>query len=500
MTDPVTDLPPPPGEANADAPPAPGWRHFHPLSPLVKGGIALLAVIGYTVSQQADRLLGQRPDDPTAGHPGIVAAGVGVVLLVIVGGAWVSWRFARFRLSDSLVEVRSGVVFRQHRQVRYDRIQAVDISRPILARLTGLSEVVVQSAGGRESHLKLSFLGQADALRLRDRLADLSTQGLGRASRAGVGSASGRPSTVGVEGEGAGSDGASVDGAPADRAPVDPIAPVEVVRVPTARVVQSWLYSPATLVLLVGGTLALVGLLTGIPGLVGTSVPIVLGAGGQKVRQLVGALNFVLEQTPAALRVRHGLTELRATTVPLHRIQAVELQQPLFWRPVGWWQVKVNVAGVGLGQHEESEGILLPVGTLEEALRIVRLAVGDVEEAVLRRAALGTGPEGGFTTAPREARVLDPVAWRRRGYAVTAAHLIIRSGFLARSVQVVPHARVQSLSLEQGPVQRSRDVASVRVVSTPGAVVPRVHHLAVAEAERLVEEQRRRSTMARTGA
>ena len=476
--------------ANAGQPPQ-DWRHFHPLSPLVKGGIALVAVLGYAVSQQTDRLLGQGPDDPTAGHPWILLSGVAVVLLAIVLGAWVSWRFAKFRLTPSLVEVRSGFVFRQHRQVRYDRIQAVDISRPILARLTGLSEVVVQSAGGRESHLKLSFLAQDDALALRDRLASLSAQGVGRPAP-----------QPGVPGGPEGTSGEPVDGLPplAGAAPTASVAPVEVVRVPTARVVQSWLWSPATLIFLVAAVMALVGLVTGVSELVGTSAPILLGIGGQKLRHLVGALNFVLEQTPGALRVRHGLTELRATTIPLHRIQAVEVVQPTFWRPVGWWHVRVNVAGVGTGEHEETDGLLLPVGTLEEALHIVRLAVGPVEESTLRRAALGSGTDGGFTTAPERARLLDPLAWRRRGYAVTPEQLVIRTGLIARRVQVVPHARVQSLTLEQGPVQRSRDIASVRVVSTPGSVVPRVDHLAVEEAERLVGEQRSRSTSARTRA
>ena len=72
-----------------------------------------------------------------------------------------SWRFSRFRVADTLIELRTGVLFRQHRQVRFDRIQAVDLGRPLLARLTGLSEVVVQSAGGKDSHLKLSFLTDA---------------------------------------------------------------------------------------------------------------------------------------------------------------------------------------------------------------------------------------------------------------------------------------------------------------------------------------------------
>lgn len=467
----------PPAATAAEAP-AEDWRHFHPLSPLVKGGIALLAVIGYAVSQETDRFFGQGGEDPTAGHPGLFAAGAALVLLAIVAGAWVSWRFARFRLASNLVEVRSGVVFRQHRQVRYDRIQAVDISRPLLARLTGLSEVVVQSAGGRESHLKLSFLAQADAIELRDRLAALSTRDEPPADRLEESSPDGAQEPAGV--------------------PAAATVPVEVVRVPTVRVIQSWLWSPATILLVVGVVMALVGFVTDTSGLIGASVPIVFGVGGQKLRQLVGSLNFVLEQTPTALRVRHGVTELRASTTPLHRIQAVELVQPVFWRPVEWWLVRVNVAGVGFGEGEESAGTLLPVGTLEEALRIVRLAVGPVEETTVRRAALGTGPDGGFTTASPRARVLDPLAWRRRGYAVTPDHLVIRAGLIGRSVQVVPHARVQSLTLDQGPIQRAREVASVRIISTPGSVVPRVDHLTLPEAERLLTEQTTRSTSART--
>ena len=36
------------------------------------------------------------------------------------------------------------------------------------------------------------------------------------------------------------------------------------------------------------------------------------------------------------MRVQEGLTDLRATTIPMHRIQALELVQPLWWRPLGW--------------------------------------------------------------------------------------------------------------------------------------------------------------------
>ena len=43
---------------------------------------------------------------------------------------------SRFRIGSAFVELRRGLLFREHRQVPFDRIQAVDISRSVLARLT----------------------------------------------------------------------------------------------------------------------------------------------------------------------------------------------------------------------------------------------------------------------------------------------------------------------------------------------------------------------------
>ena len=72
------------------------------------------------------------------------------------------------------VELRQGFLFRQHRQVRLERVQAVELSRPLLARLLGLARVVVQSAGGSDSTLTLSFLDLARAEALREHLLDLA--------------------------------------------------------------------------------------------------------------------------------------------------------------------------------------------------------------------------------------------------------------------------------------------------------------------------------------
>jgi putative membrane protein len=454
-----------------------GWQHLHPLSPLLRGGIAFLAVLAYLVSQQADAVFGARDDDPLQGHVGVAAVGVLVVLSAIVAGSWVSWRFSRFRVASDLIELRTGFVFRQHRQVRFDRIQAVDVGRPLLARLTGLSEVVVQSAGGSDSQLKLSFLADARAQDMREQLIELARRSdEGELTHGGHGPLHAAPGAAAQH---------PADGA-ADR----------VLRIPNPRILQSILYSGQGATLLLVVPALVVSVLAGVGEMIAWLGPMTLALGSATLRRLTQESNFELLHQGDRLRIRHGLTDLRTTTVPVHRIQAIEVSQPLPWRLTQWWRVEINVAGAG-GDDDVTQSVLMPVGTLQEALAVVTLVRPALPREELLAALEGEGPEGGFVTATERARVLDPLSWRRRGYAVVPDGVLTRRGVLYRAAQYVPHARIQSLKLTQGPLERSRGVATVRLVSTRGPVSPLVAHLDTAQAEQLVDQQVARSSHAR---
>jgi putative membrane protein len=465
--------------------PAGEWRHLHPLSPLLRGGIAFVAVLAYVTSQQADSLFGASRDDPTQGHLGLAALGVLLVLLAIIAGAWVSWRFSRFRVAETLIELRTGVLFRQHRQVRFDRIQAVDLGRPLLARLTGLSEVVVQSAGGKDSHLKLSFLTDAQAQQVREQLMALA----GRSDEA-----AGAWAATGVELPRTDAAGLT----DADYADVPAPAPVgdRVLSIPNARILQSVLYSGPGLAVVVAVPALLVSVALGVPEMVAWLGPMTLAIGTGHLKRLTRECNFELLHQGDRLRIRHGLTDLRTTTVPLHRIQAVEVSQSLPWRLTGWWRIQVNVAGAGTQDHE-TQTVLMPVGTREEALRVLTLVHPGIPRGAALAALEGAGPAEGFVSTTGRARSLDPLSWRRQGYAVLPDGLLTRRGAWYRAAQFVPHARIQSLKVEQGPVQRRLGVASVKVVSTVGPVSPAVAHLDEADAVRLLNEQVVRSSRAR---
>ncbi|HEV7195003.1 MAG TPA: PH domain-containing protein [Pedococcus sp.] len=460
-----------------------GWQHLHPLSPFLRGGVAFVGAVGYVFSQQVNRIFGSAGDDPTQGHPLYAAVGAVLLLGVILGGAWVSWRVSKFRIGTAFLELRHGLLFRQHRQVPFDRIQAVDISRPVLARLTGLSEVVVQSAGGRDSHIKLAFLPDSRAQEVRELL-------LALAERPDETGTLRRPTAI--------DDAAETVGEAAD--PVAETAHIAL-RVPNARLIQATLYSGGAVFLAVAIPTLLVGFATGNAGAVGWLGPMVLGVGGRHVRHVVRDANFTVRQQGDRLMVRRGLVDLRSTSVPLHRIQAVGLVQPMFWRPLGWWRLHVNVAGAGSRADEDTETQLLPVGTMAEALgmlALIRPRPTDWLADSLGVAALtGQGHQEGFTTASRRARVLDPWSWRRKGYAVTPDCVLVRRGALRREAQVVPHARIQALGLRQGPLQRWRGVATVTIASTRGPVRVTLAHLGLLDAESFLHDQTGRSSRAR---
>ena len=54
--------------------------------------------------------------------------------------------------------------------MRLDRLQAVDVVRPLVARALGLAELRLEVAGGSSSEAPLAYLSEAAAQRLRAEL------------------------------------------------------------------------------------------------------------------------------------------------------------------------------------------------------------------------------------------------------------------------------------------------------------------------------------------
>jgi putative membrane protein len=471
-----------PESARADDGPA-VWHRLHPLTPVVRGWKVVAVLLAVITQQRGDEFV--RNGLPSR-EDALISVGI-VVVAAIFGGVYavLAWRRSRYRIDQDSLQLQTGVLFRQERHARLDRLQAVDVVRPLLARFFGLAELRLEVAGGKGSGVGLSLLREADAQQLRNTL-------LARAA--------------GLEYEG-------------ERAPQAPEQ--EVLTVPVGRTIESFVRSGGTVV---GLVLVLVvvaaAIITAEPVALAALVPGLIATVSAAWARFTSAFGFRVAMSPAGVRLRHGLLTTRSQTVPPGRVQAVRFAQPLLWRGRDWWRLTVNVAGYagsGSGTDEngrgQQESTLLSVGTREEAFLVLRLVLpalthagpADTQPAdpytdALAAGLTGTDGAAGFVTAPRATRWLDPVGWRRHGVCVTDEMLLLRRGVLRRQLDVVPHARTQSLGVRQGPVQRWLGVATLALHSTAGPVKPEVAHLTCADAAVLLDGQAERARTARAGA
>ncbi len=401
-----------------------GWTRLHPLTPLLRGGRFALALLA---------LFGQQGLRETSSTTAVLAVlGGGIPLAVLLG--WVSWRAMRYRVTDTELQVDSGVLTKRNRRLPLARVQSVDVVRPLFARFLGLAELrleVVGGSGGAEA--PLSYLAENDAEVLRMRLLDL---------------VSGR------------SAGTTAD---------TPVEPENVlVVVPLGPLVWSTLLGPPLVVgvgLLVVGTGAAVVDLSLVPGVVLGAVPLLLGVASFAVRRLLAEYGFTVAETADGLRLRHGLLETRSQSIPAGRVQGIRMREPLLWRPSGWVRVEVDVAGYSGGNAEEqaATGALLPVAPRDLAVRLSARVLGGDPPPVSR-------------PAPPAARWRAPLSFRRLRVGLDEAHLVATSGILTTTTDIVPWARVQSLRLTQGPWQRRLGLTSLHIDTAgrrlPGAIAP----------------------------
>ncbi|MHA7175063.1 PH domain-containing protein [Arthrobacter sp. Sr24] len=449
------------------------WHRVHPVSPLVRGWIAVAAIIFIFGRNSLDSLFSggwQNGGSVTGGTPVVfILIVVGAAVIIFGVAFFLSWRFTRYQVTDENVHINSGIIFRQQRRARIDRVQAIDVIQPLLARAFGLAELKFDVADGGKSAIKLSFLKLAEAKRLRAAI-------LARA--AGVAMDPDQPMNV-------------------QEAPE-----TQVLALAPRRIIGAAFFSTTTV-------WAVIIILAAIVAVVWTEesaiflgiFPLFIGIFASYWKTITNDLNFRVATSPDGVRLHYGLLETRSQTIPPGRVQAVSISQGPVWRPFGWYRVQVNVAGYGDDISDSSRSVILPVGTEAEVMAVLGLVFPDPGAErpfeVFAAGLHGVGSDEDFVHSPRAARWVDPISWRHNAFRATATALLCRRGRFFRSLQVVPHERTQSLGLRQGPLMARLGLVSFELHSTAGPIRPRVHHLSTANGLALFDEQSARAATAR---
>lgn len=456
------------------------WRQVHPATPLITAWKALgvlVAVVAFNALDQISATVELVASFSILAVLAVLAGSLLVILLLALGYSWLAWTRMRYAVGEDAVFFHQGILFRSQRHARLNRIQGVDIVRPLLGRLVGLAVVNIETAGGDKSNVRIEYLTDEEAERLRAEVLARSA-GLRAIRQQGP-----VPETV------------------FDRAPERLVYTLA-----THDLLLSLVLSPGALSLVLAAVLLVPLAFVADAGwtLLG-ALPAVLVFGGMFVSVFDSSFNFTLAVSPDGLRTRHGLLSTRAQTLPPGRVQAIRMTQSLLWRTKDWWRLDVNVAGYGTDGKNSGLGartVLMPVGTRGEAAGALWLVLHDLgvddPTAVVDAGLTGTLDDGGFLHSPRSARWVDPVAWRRNGLLITRTALLMRHGRLTRTLVIVPHERTQSLAIQQGPWERRLGLADFRADSVPGPVRPVAPHLPAGIATHILFEQASRARVARS--
>ena len=360
--------------------------------------------------------------------------GFAVLVLILVGGS-IDWWFTRYSLDDLAIHRRSGFLFKKNRTIRLESVQSVDISRPLVARLLGLSELRFEVADGSSEALHIKYVSarKAEVLR-RTAMASIN---LLRSEAAGR-PVDVLPDSMQISAErmpdadqlhqpfeasyGAPvQDGTQQDGiqqvAPQQPAP-DQFAPYQdgtqqsvpqqpaasrrgararmpmpvaadpsqppIFRISNVRLIASimlehlvWLVPAVALMVGAAVFAAIMGgespFLIFMAILPGTFAPMV-GYVVALWTRFDGAANFKI--TPSGqggVTLRYGFTGTHTQNVMVERIQALAVEQSILWRAFGWYRIKMTIAGIGIEKNDNQKLVT----------RNVALPVGNRQEALM---------------------------------------------------------------------------------------------------------------------
>ena len=435
-----------------------------------------------------------------------------------------SWWFTRYSLDDLSVHRRSGIFFKKERTIRLESVQSVDISRPLVARLLGISELRFEVADGSGEALHIKYLSRVKATRLRraalQSISILRAQGGARGTGVGAGYRPDAPlpsdaaypvspaqpgmSQPGVSQSNLSQLGVSPSGSvpetaayprpaalpvPAGNFP-EPGNPEGAVafRISTGTLIMSILLENLVwvipLVIVMGMGAIITAIFSGISplyipmfALPSLGAPLIGYAGALWARFDNSARFRIYCGDRGALTLRYGFTGTHTQNVLPERVQAVQVEQSILWKMFGWYRIKMTIAGVGIDRPDQgglTRNVALPVGNERETMTVLRLLLPELDEQqaqVLMAAARSSqkhqvpgAPQ--MLQVPSTARWLDPLTLHVKGLtSINVAAQGVRGPASSRpNANIEEHARGDLLLIRNGFLVRRLSVLPVRRV------------------------------------
>lgn len=424
---------------------------------------------------------------------GLVGLGSGLVLGILAGMGteilqlWVGlavilvrlagWWFRTYTVTSGELVLDEGMLQKHHRVVPFSRIQQVELRQQLMARALGIATVHIETAadaGGTAVTLRSLELHQAEAL--RDHL--LAEQ---RRVRAGIapGDASLAPSA----------------GLPLPvRTTLVRLGPGDLLLAgaTSAGVVTAGVV--ATIVAAVGGVLIadagdlgpfVAAVLFAVLG--GSGIAAIAGLAA--VGTLVSAWGYELSAAGDDLHLEQGLFDRRQHTMPRHRLQHARVIDNPVRRLLGMSSVQLHSAASPGASDEQRSYIDIPLVRAHHLGDLLATLMGSDDfrppplaprpAAARRRAVVRRTAATALVAVPLAAAwwpagagilplALVGLPWglaahRRAGSALDGRVLALSAGVLARRLELIPVARLQSARTTANPLQRRAGLASLHL-------------------------------------
>jgi putative membrane protein len=394
----------------------------------------------------------------------------GAVLSAVVG--YLRWRTTTYRVAERTLHLRSGVFSPDETVVPLDRIQSVDTIAGPVERLFGVTGLHVQTPGGGEhAEVELSALSAAAVAQLRAAL--------------------GHPEPGADEG-----------------------APRE--RLPLGALLLTALTAPQITVLLpvvgaAGGLLQDAGPANGAklfhrlddPGhaLLALAAVVVVAWALSFAGALIAFGGFEVTRAGDRLRIRRGVLERRAITIPVARVDGVVLVEGLLRRP--WQRASLRIELAGLGAEGSAARTLFPLLRRAEAEPFLRRMLPELEVSLAPAERSPRRALRRFLTVPGLAALvvggvlvaLVPGAWpavpvllaltlaagadahAAAGVRLAGAHVVVRTWRRGSRLTLAARVRrLQELGTSRSPLQARAGLATVELAVGSGTRV-RARHL-----------------------
>lgn len=397
-----------------------------------------------------------------------------------VGNTVVHFLTLRYRVHRGRLEIRSGLLNRNKRVLSPDKVQNVEMVRNLFHRMSGLVEVRIETASGDEVEGLLSALTVEEASLLVHALSSQRRRA---------------------------------------RDPEAPAAPVL-----TSNTTRDLLRYGATSTR-VGGTAVVVAVLMEAAGLTdpewASRLPLAMGVVGIAagiIALLVGAWllgivnaavrhhGFSLSLDQDALVAEEGLFTRRRVELPVHKVQLVSVVEPWLRRLFGIGSMIIETAAARAGTGGTQRSLtMVPLVERHDVDRLVAHALPQVDvdlargtlrppspraltrgliRAILQgfvvsvAATLWWGPWGALSVvAIPGMAVLAWLDWKHQGWAITDEVVVSRRGYLNRRTQVVARAKLQSVDVDQGPLQRRYGLGEILLrVAGSSVAMPLLDH------------------------